>query len=85
MNTVEHPLHLLPASIKIRFTVQVAMTREEVLIFFQVSVNDYFDKSLRARELRHHHAEGMITDEEWVKSTLEAIGQHANQLIKETD
>ncbi|MES2059469.1 MAG: hypothetical protein V4438_00375 [Patescibacteria group bacterium] len=82
---VDHPVHLLPARLRICFTTVVPMTTAQVSDFVEEILNEYFARSAKARELWHHHTEAMISDEQWVEQTLEAVYEYAKERLSGAD
>lgn len=85
MSSVAHPIHLLPKTVTIKFHCVLPMTVKQVQDYVNYIIQDYFDNSLYARRLWHDHAEGMLSDEEWLDMTLDAIQAHSNDKLNETD
>lgn len=85
MSNVPHPRHLFPSYVRVRFNVKCRIVKSQIPAFIQFLINEYFDKSVVARQLWHDHAEGMLTDQQWVGRTLEEFESYANKIIKESN
>lgn len=82
---VDHPMHLMPDTLRVSFRSEIPLSLAELDAFVQEILHEYFAKSKKGRELWHDHSEGIITDTEWTDQTLKAIQQYAMDRINEAE